>query len=156
MAFLAAVPAAGWASLASTALTAGLAYQQAKGQQEQLNAVAAQREEDASAAAAESQRAAIIERKRAQQFMSRARAVAGASGAGVSDPTVTDIITDIGTQGEVNALNALYEGATASRGYRQGARAARNEARATGTAAYLGAASTALRGGSSWYEKYGV
>lgn len=156
MAFLAAVPAAGWASLASTALTAGLAYQQAQGQQQQLNAIAEQREEDANAAAAESQRAATIQRKRAQQLMSRARAVAGASGAGVSDPTVADILTDIETQGEVNALNALFEGNSAARGYRYGARVARSEADATGTAAYLGAASTALKGGSSWYEKYGV
>lgn len=156
MAFLAAVPAAGWASLASTALTAGLAYQQAQGQQEQLNAVAEQRDEDANAAAAESQRAAIVQRKRAQQLMSRARAVAGASGAGVSDPTVSNILTDIETQGEMNALNAMFEGRTAARGYRQGATMARNEARAAGTAGYFGAASTALKGGSSWYEKYGA
>jgi hypothetical protein len=154
MAFLASAPS--WIGLATTALTIGMAYQQAQVQQAQFNAVAKQRENDANAAAAESQRAAIIERRRAQHVMSRARAVAGASGAGVSDPTVTNILTDIETQGEMNALNALFEGHTAARANRQGAAMARNEARAAGTAGYFGAASTALSGGSSWYEKYGV
>lgn len=156
MAFLASIPAAGWVSLASTALTAGMAYQQSQAQSAQLKQLAKEREEDANAAAAESQREANIERKRAQYMMSRARAVAGASGAGVSDPTVTDVLTDIETQGEMNALNALYAGKTAARGYRQGARSARNEASATGTAGYLQAGGTALSGGSSWWEKYGT
>lgn len=156
MAFLASIPAAGWVSLASTALTAGMAYQQSQAQQAALKIQAKEREEEANAAAAESQRAATIERKRAQYAMSRARAVAGASGAGVSDATVTDILTDIDTQGEVNALNALYAGQTAARGYRQGARAAKNEASAVGTSGYLQSAGTALSGGSSWWEKYGT
>lgn len=156
MAFLAAVPAAGWASLASTALTVGAAYQASQGQQAVLKQQARERDEEANVVAAESQRQAIVERKRAQQLMSRARAVAGASGAGVSDPTVVDIFTDIETQGEVNALSALASGSAMSRGYRQGARFARNEAGAARTAGYLNTASTALRGGGSWYEKYGV
>jgi hypothetical protein len=69
---------------------------------------------------------------------------------------VSNILTDIETQGEVNALNALFEGNTAARGYRQGAAMARNESRAAGTAGYLGMASTVLKGGSSWYQKYGA
>lgn len=156
MAFLATIPAAGWASLATTALTAGAAYQKSRAQQAQLQQLAKERTEDANAAAAESQRAAAIERKRAQFMMSRARAVAGASGAGVSDPTVTDILTDIETQGEMNALNTLYSGQTEERGYRQGARSARNEAGAARTAGYLNTGATALRGGTSWWEKYGT
>jgi hypothetical protein len=156
MAFLASVPAAGWASLASTALTLGAAYQSASSQKAVFQQQAQERQEDADAAAAESQRAAIVERKRAQQLMSRARAVAGASGAGASDPTVQNILTEIDTQGEYAALSALASGNAAARGYRRGARVAQNEARATGTAGYLNMASTALGGGSSWYQKYGV
>lgn len=156
MAFLAAVPAAGWASLASTALTAGAAYQQAQGQKAVLEQQAEERREDANATAAESQRQAIVERRRAQQFMSRARAVAGASGAGSTDPSVTNILTGIETQGEVNALNAMYSGNSAARGYRRGARIADSEARAASTGGYLSSAATALGGGSSWYAKYGV
>jgi hypothetical protein len=156
MAFLAAVPAAGWASLASTALTVGAAYAQSNAQEAVLEQQAQAREEEANVAAAESQRQAIVERRRAQQLMSRARAVAGASGAGVSDPTVANIITDIATEGEYAALSALASGNAMARGYRIGARSARNEASATRTGGYMGMASTALRGGSSWYEKYGV
>lgn len=156
MAFLASVPAAGWASLASTALSVGAAYAQSNAQQAVLKQQARAREEEANASAAESQRQAIVERKRAQHLMSRARAVAGASGAGASDPTVSDILTDIETEGEYAALSALASGNAASRGYRIGARGARNEARATGTSGYMSMASTALSGGSSWYQKYGV
>lgn len=156
MAFLAAVPAAGWASLASTALTVGAAYVKSNSDQALLKQKAQEREEEANAVASESQRQAIVERKRAQYLMSRARAVAGASGAGVSDPTVTDILTDIETEGEYAALSALASGNAMARGYRIGARAARNEASATRTGGYMSMASTALGGGSSWYEKYGV
>lgn len=153
MAFLAAVPAVGWGTIASTALTTGLAIKQGRDQRASAEIQARQREEDANSAAAESQRSAIIERKRAQRMMSRARAVAGG---GASDPTVQNILTDIDTQGEVNALNALFSGNTAARGFRQGAQIARNEGRAASTAGYFDAASTALSGGASWYEKYGA
>lgn len=144
-----------YVAAASTVLTTGAAIQQANAQKTQLEAIARAREEEANAQAAEGQRAAIIERRKARNLMSRARAVAAASGAGVSDPTVIDQITDIETQGEVNALNAMYSGNTAARGFRQGAAIARNEADASQTAGYLGAASTALDGASSWYDKYG-
>jgi hypothetical protein len=137
---------------ASTVLTAGAAYQQANAQKTQLEAVARAREEDANAEAAEGQRAAAIERKKARNLMSRARAIAGG---GASDPGVVNQLTDIEAQGELNALNAMYAGNTAARGYRQGAAIARNEADASQTAGYLGAASTALDGANSWYDKYG-
>lgn len=140
---------------ASTVLTTAAAYQQSNAQKTQMEAIARAREEEANAEAAEGQRAALIERKKARNLMSRARAVAAASGGGVSDPTVVNQLTDIETQGELNALNAMYSGNTAARGYRQGAAIARNEADASQTAGYLGAASTALDGANSWYAKYG-
>lgn len=144
-----------YVTAASTVLTTGAAIQQAKAKKVALETEARAREEEANAEQAESQRAAIIERRKAKNLMSRARAVAGASGAGVSDPTVVNQLTDIDTQGEVNALNAMYSGNTAARGYRYGAAAARNEADAAQTGGYLDAASTALDGSKSWYEKYG-
>lgn len=142
-------------SAASTVLTTAAAVQQAGARKKQMEAVARAREEEANAAAAESQREAAIERKKARNLASRARAVAAASGAGVSDPTVVNQLTEIEAAGELNALNAMYSGNTAARGYRQGAAIARNEADAAQTAGYLGAASTALDGANSWYEKYG-
>jgi hypothetical protein len=144
-----------YVAAASTVLTTAAAYQQSNAQETQLEAVARAREEEANAEAAESQRAATIERRKARNLMSRARAVSAASGAGASDPTVVNQLADIETQGELNALNAMYSGSTAARGYRRGAAIARNEADATQTAGYLGAASTALEGASDWYSKYG-
>lgn len=150
MAFLsAALP---YVAAASTVLTTGAAIQQANARKTELEAVARAREEEANAEAAEGQRAAIIERRKAKNLMSRARAIAGS---GASDPTVVNQLTDIETQGEVNALNAMYAGNTAARGYRYGAAVARNEANAAETGGYLDAASTALDGSTSWYEKYG-
>jgi hypothetical protein len=140
---------------ASTVIGVAGTIQQGSNQQKLLNYQAEQRDEDAKAAQADAQRESLIERKKAKNLMSRARAVAGASGAGSSDPTVTNILTDIATQGEVNALNALYSGDTQARGLRSGAGMARNEGRAARTASYMDAASTGLSGATSWYSKYG-
>lgn len=140
---------------ASTFIGVASTVQQGRNQQKLLNYQAEQRDADAKAAQAESQREAINERKKAQNLMSRARAVAGASGAGSSDPTVTNILTDIETQGEVNALNALYSGNVTASGLRSGAASARAEGQAYRSASYLDAASTGLDGATSWYSKYG-
>lgn len=153
MAFLAA--ALPYVAAASTVLGVAGTIQQGRNQQKLLNYQAEQRDEDAKAAQAEAQRESIIERRKAKNLMSRARAVAGASGAGSSDPTVTNILTNIDTQGEVNALNALYSGNSTARGYRSGAAMARNEGSAARTASYMDAASTGLSGATSWYSKYG-
>lgn len=140
---------------ASTVLGVAGTIQQGSNQQKLLDYQATQRDEEAKAAQAEAQRESLIERRKAKNLMSRARAVAGASGAGSSDPTVTNILTDIETQGEVNALNALHSGNAQARGLRSGAAMARNEASAARTASYMDAASTGLGGATSWYEKYG-
>jgi len=154
MAFLsAALP---YISLASTALGVSAQIQKSNADQAQLQQLARERKEDANAAQAEAQREAQIERRKAAQLMSRARAVAAASGAGVSDPSIVNIMTDIDTQGEVNALNAMYTGDTTARGFQRGARSAVREARATRQAGYMAATSTALAGAESWYSKYGA
>lgn len=151
--FAAALP---YISAASTALGVGAQIRQGNVQANLLQQQAQERSEDAKAVQAEAQREAMLERKKARNLMSRARAVSAASGAGASDETVTNILTDIDTQGEVNALNALHSGNTVARGLRSGARAARNESRAVRTAATYRAASTALSGAESWHEKYGT
>lgn len=144
-----------YVAAASTALGVAATVQQGRSQQEALEYQARQRDEDAKAAQADAQRESLIERRKAKNLMSRARAVAGASGAGSSDPTVTNILTDIETQGEVNALNALHSGDTVARGLRSGAVAARAEGQAATSASYMDAASTGLSGATSWYSKYG-
>ena len=140
---------------ASTVIGVGMQVRQGNIQRQQMEQQASEREEDANAALAESQREALIERKKAKNLVSRARAIAGASGAGSSDPTVTNILTDIETQGEVNYLNALHSGQTMARGLRSGAATARRTGRATQTASRINAASTGLAGATSWYAKYG-
>ena len=148
MAFLsAALP---YIAAAGTVIGVGAEIQRGKAQREQQLLLARQREEDANEAAAESQRQALFERKKAKNLMSRARAVAAASGAGASDPTVTNILTDIETEGEMNYLNALYSGNSVARGLRSGANLARRP-----THSNLNTASIALGGATSWYEKYG-
>ena len=144
-----------YVAAASTVLGVASTIQQGKNQQTIAEIAAREREQEATAAQAEAQREALIERRKAKNLMSRARAVAGASGAGSSDPTVTNILTNIDTQGEVNALNALYSGDTQARGLRTGATVARSEGRATRTASYIDAASIAMSGATSWYSKYG-
>lgn len=151
--FAAALP---YISAASTALAVGAQIKAGNEQKNQAELLAREREEDAKAVQAESQREALLERKKAKNLMSRARAVSAASGAGASDPTVTNILTDIESQGEVNYLNALYSGDTTARGLRSGAATARRTGQAAQTAGNIKAASTGLGGATSWYEKYGT
>jgi len=145
-----------YVALASTALQVYNQYEQGRYQSAMSSLQAAERDADANAAQAESQREAIIERRKAKNLSSRARALMAASGGSASDPTAVDLITDIETQGELNALNALYAGDTMARGLRTGAGVARNEAQAYRAAANLRAASTALEGGTTWFSKYGL
>lgn len=154
MAALASLPVAAYASAASTVLTAGLAYTQGQAQKRNSEMQAAQRLEDAKAAQADSIREANIKRRQGQYAMSRARAIAGASGAGSSDPTVQNILTSIDTESEVDALNSLYSGNTLARGLRAGARASRREGNAYSFAGSIGAATRLVDGGTSWAEKY--
>src|SRR5688572_12906051 len=114
-----------------------------------------QRTRDANQAQVEAQHQAKSERRKAQLVRSRALAVAGASGAGVSDPTVSKILSDIDTEGELNALNSLWSGDYTARALRLGANASRNESSALRSSGYISGATTALQGGLSFYEKYG-
>lgn len=104
----------------------------AKYQAKQMRKVALRKE-------AESQRVAIEEAKAGRLLASRAKAIAGASGAGVDDPSVNKIITEIESQGEYNALVALYEGTMQARDLRMQADATREEGRAAKKASYLSA-----------------
>lgn len=119
---------------------------------------------DANQAQVEGQQQAIAERRRAKLLRSRALAVAGASGAGISgDPTVENILEDIETQGELNALTAMWEGDSMARGLRVRAKATRKSGREAKRAGYLEAAAsiadmaTGSSGGSggSFFSKYG-
>lgn len=127
---------------------------------------AAQLERNAGQERAAAQRQAIEERRQGRLAISRARALAGASGAGVSDPTVTNILADLASQGETNALTAMWEGEESARNMEfqaagrryEGATAkaaGKTQAAAIRRAGYLDTIGTVLEGGSDFYTKYG-
>lgn len=84
-----------------------------------------------------SQREAIEELRNARLLASRARAVAGASGAGVDDPSVVGITNEIEARGEYNFLVALYEGKMEGRQYRHQASVRKEEGKQAVTAAWI-------------------
>lgn len=116
---------------------------------------ALQLEQQAGQDRASAQRAAFDQRRTARYMQSRLQALAAASGAGATDPTIVNLSNQIDTQGEYGALTAMYEGESAARGEEFAAQVARKTGSAAQTASYLKAGSTLLSGASSWYDKYG-
>jgi hypothetical protein len=153
MALLAA--AAPYLAVASTAI--GVAGTVRAGQEAKIQGEIKARElrEDANARQAESQREAIVRRRQGNFAASRARAVAAASGGGVSGTTAETLIERIDTQTDLNVMNALFEGSTVARGLRRGANVSEREGRSASRASYLEAAGTALEGSTNFYDKYG-
>jgi hypothetical protein len=154
MAFLAA--AAPFLLAASTAV--GAAYAIKSGQDQKLAAEneAAQMDAQAKAEQASGQRAYLTQQRQTQMVSSRAQALAASSGAGVSDPTVANIISGIQGEGEYQALSSLYQGDVTAKGLQYGANVRRSEGDAAAKAGYLRAASTVLSGVGSMYYKYGA
>ncbi len=125
---------------------------------------AIQDERDADAEQVAAQNIAAQERRKMRFLRSRAIAVAGASGAGVDDPTVENLITGIETEGEISALNALYSGDIEARALRMQGRAQRSRGTALRSSydgqAFSTLASGALQYGSqiqtpTFFSKYG-
>lgn len=116
---------------------------------------ALQLEQNAGQERATSQLGMAEQRRSARYMQSRALALAAASGAGASDPSVVNVISSIEGEGEFRALASLYEGESAARQMELGAKVARKQGKAAGTASYLKAGSTLLAGGNSWADKYG-
>ena len=114
-----------------------------------------QDQRDANEAQVAAQVQAGNERRRAKLLRSRALSVAGASGAGVSDPTVTNILSGIDTAGEMNALTALYEGDTTAAALRSGAASKLRMSNAYSSVGNLRAAGTLAEGAYSFFDKYG-
>lgn len=63
------------------------------------------------------QRAYLAEKAVTDKAISRAVAVAAASGGGASDPTVMKLIGNLASEGKTNALSALYEGESSQVAY---------------------------------------
>lgn len=90
---------------------AGEAQARAAEHQAQLrNAQAVAMEQSAGQERAASQRAAIEEQRKGRLIGSRAQAIAAASGGGALDPTIVNLLGDIGTEQEFRSATALYQG----------------------------------------------
>lgn len=83
-----------------------------RAQQTAAYSEAAQMRQNAGQVQASAQRGAEEKRRQAQLMVSRAIAVAGASGAGVSDTAVANLIARLEGEGELAAMTSLYEGDT--------------------------------------------
>lgn len=144
-------------SLALTAAGTGVAVagqrQQAKAAEntaefnakvEQNNALAAQQQAEAEA----------LQIRRTNRL--RAGAARAAYGkAGVNLEAGNDLLYDTGTQGELEALSALYAGQTQASYYQSRAAGARFEGRNAASAARLGSAATIIGGAAQGVGIYG-
>jgi len=140
---------------AGTIFSAYSQQQGGKDQQRLANFQADQLDRNAGQSLAASQRNAFQERRQARLVSSRAQALAAASGAGATDPTVLNIQGDIAKQGEYNALTALYNGDVQAQDQRFAAQARRTSGAMEKSAADTQALSTVLSGAASLYDRYG-
>lgn len=145
-----------WLSLVAAGVQAYSGAQQGRVNSANAELQSVQDDRDANQSQVEAQQQASNERRRAKILRSRALSVAGASGAGVSgDPTVANILEGIGNEGELRALNALYEGDYLAAGLRSGAQSKRNMSGSYRAAGNLSAASSLAGGAYSFYSRYG-
>ena len=134
------------ASLAAGGLSAMGSIQQGKAQQAALNFEAEQHKRQAAEERAASQRDALEKRHEGELAMSRQKAIAGASGAGVVTPSILDIYGETAQKGEYNAQTALYGGESRARGQLDEAAAAKFKGKAARQASYYDAAGSILSG----------
>jgi hypothetical protein len=122
---------------------------------------AAEMEINAGQAIAASQRDSLEARRLSEITQSRALAVAAASGAGASDPTVMNFMARNAGEGAYHASVALYRGEESARKLRSGASMERYSGevaavlgRSAQRASYLGMAGSFFQGGSM-LSRYG-
>lgn len=123
---------------------------------------AKQLEQNAGQAIAASQRVALDRARDARYVQSRALAVAAASGGGVSDPTVVNLIGRIAGEGAYRQGLALYEGEDRARAMRMAAATKRFEGTMAIEEGDMSADAFAtqgmgslVKGGASLFSKYG-
>lgn len=135
-----------------------------KAQQTVAEFQARQLRQQAGQTRATSQLQSIEEQRKAKLAMSRAKAIAAASGGGTGG-SVANILSRLRAEGDWNAAAALYEGEEAARGMEaqaavEGATgdyanaAGRYAARNIKRASYISSVGHALQGAAGFYEKY--
>lgn len=157
---MAAIPAAAWIAMASTAATAASQYASSKQQDINTQAAAVANARRAEAAAKEAEAAGQLKAKeardRANIMASRALAVAAASGAGTAG--IESLMSGITEEGERSAGYARYESVESAKGLQDRANIGLYEARGASAARKVDRAGTVLGAvgqGYSLYRKYG-
>ncbi len=148
---------------------AGRAQQQSMQYQMQLrNAQAAAMEQSAGQERAAAQRAAIEQRRQGRFIDSRAQAISAASGGGALDPSIVNLMGDLGGEADFRAATALYQGEDRARNLEYGAvlqratgqgdlyagEVARRSGEAAQSRSYLRAAGTVAGGAAKIYDRY--
>lgn len=118
------------ATIAATGLQVMGTIQQGKSQQAALNYEAQMRDKKAAEERAASQRTSIEKRREGELAMSRGKAIAAASGAGVVNPSILDIYSETAQRSEYNAQTELYGGESRARGEMDQAALARAKGKA--------------------------
>jgi len=95
---------------------------------------------------AASQRDAVAKRREAQLLQSRQQALAAASGANATDPTIVRLMTTTAGQGEYNAQTALYTGEQRKIGLFDAAKATRMSGNASLLGSFFEGAGTLAKG----------
>ena len=98
----------------------------------------------------------ISERQREKENMySRALAVSAASGAGVDDPGIVNLLGDLNAEGEYRILAELYTGSSEAEGLRNDSLMAMRAGDAAQQASYMEAATTVLSAYGSGNNMFG-
>lgn len=142
------------AQIGGTILSGIGALQSLSGGNQQAKGIQAAAVQAAGQERAKSQYAAQEQRRQAALVSSRARAVAGASGGGATDPTIVDITSELAGEGEYRALTAMYEGEDRARGIVSQGNADAYSAKASGHTGFMSGMSNVLSGATSLFSKY--
>lgn len=116
---------------------------------------AAQLDSQATTTRAQSQIQAREDRRQARLAESRAQALAAASGANANSTSFVNNISDMESQGELNALTSLWSGNQQANVMKSIANAKRMEASSAKKAGGIGALSSVLSAGKSLYSMFG-
>lgn len=150
-----AVKTASFGTLLSTggSIVSGIgAIQAGKARAEAAEYTAKQQDAQAKAELAQSSLEAAQEGRKKRLILSRARAVAAASGGGQD----LDLLSDIEEEGTQRTLMTLWEGEDRAKARRAGAAVSRFEGRQARRAGFYDGARTLLAGGASFWDKYGA
>ena len=139
----------------SSILSAGSQYNAGKAEERRANLEAQQLDASAKEELAAAQRAGVEEERMGEFRASRMLALAAASGAGASDPTVINLMANLAGETQYSKSVKLYEGGTRSAQKKYEGRLRRFEGREARKAGEFGAKTTLLGGAAGLFSKYG-